>query len=459
MPANKIARFSVVLAVLGLGVGYAQEPPLPRFAEPGAPLPALDQIQPVLGDGQLGEPEPVPAEAVLEPIPHRGTSIAVLEQLALQNNPTVQQAAHAAEALRGKYVQVGLRPNPEVGYVGEEINDEGTLGQQGAFFSQKFITGGKLHLNRNVVGHEIAAAEFAWQAQSMRVTNDVRAAAYRVLAAQRKAELIGELVRIGAEGRKAAEDLLRAKEVSKVDVLQARVEENSARMELENAQKDYLAKWREMAVTVGMPDLETAPITDRLTSDLPELTWEQSVAQLLENSPELARAYAQIERANCDVARQCAGQVPDFDVEAAVRHNLASDETVASVRVGVPLQLFDSNQGNIHRAQAELTAAHQEARRVELELQKRLAGAFNQYAVAKTRAERYKKSILPDAGASLELLRDGYRQGEYSYLDLLTAQRTFFRVNLAYVESLRDVWISSVAIDGLLLTGGLDAAP
>ena len=84
------------------------------------------------------------------------------------------------------------------------------------------------------------------------------------------------------------------------------------------------------------------------------------------------------------------------DVEAGVRHNFASNKAVASVQVAVPLQLFNRNQGNIYRANAELAAAHQEARRIELLLQDRLTDALNRYQVAKTRADRYAKDILPD---------------------------------------------------------------
>ena len=56
-----------------------------------------------------------------------------------------------------------------------------------------------------------------------------------------------------------------------------------------------------------------------------------------------------------------------------------------------------------------------------------------------------------------ELNPFAYRQGEFSYLQLLTAQRTFFQVNLAYVHALRDLWSSANRIEGMLLSGGLNA--
>jgi outer membrane protein TolC len=65
--------------------------------------------------------------------------------------------------------------------------------------------------------------------------------------------------------------------------------------------------------------------------------------------------------------------------------------------------------------------------------------------------------ILADARSSHNLVRKGYQQGEFGYLELLTAQRTYFRANLAYLKGLSELWTSSVQIEGLLLTGGLES--
>jgi outer membrane protein TolC len=43
----------------------------------------------------------------------------------------------------------------------------------------------------------------------------------------------------------------------------------------------------------------------------------------------------------------------------------------------------------------------------------------------------------PNAQASLELVTGGYRQGEFNYVTLPAAQRTFFQVNLAYADAIQ----------------------
>ena len=140
-------------------------------------------------------PEPDQQEFLPEPIQGRasadndGLKLDRLVDIAMGNNPAVAHAAARVEALRGKWVQVGLPPNPTVGYASEDIGLEDTAGRQGGLVGQKFITGGKLQLNRAVVSQEIVGAEQRLATVQQRVLTDVRAGYYRVLIAQRQVEL------------------------------------------------------------------------------------------------------------------------------------------------------------------------------------------------------------------------------------------------------------------------------
>jgi len=428
-----------------------------RFGRPIIPTAA---VVPQVDREGIPSPFAAPGPFVAEPAASRpGMTLDQLESIALANNPTILQAAMQVRAARGKMLQAGLYPNPMIGYIGEEMGAEGTAGQQGGFVGQEIVTAGKLGLRSAVVAHEVQQAEHAWQAQRHRVLNDVRTAWYETLAARQIVELNERLVGIGDEGVKAAEALLEALEVSRVDVLQARIEADRARLQLDDARNRHRAALQRLAAVIGVPETEPALLIGALEDDLPQLTWDGSRQRLLLESPELAEARAGVQRARCAVARECAERVPNLDVRAALlRHNV-DRSTVATVEFGLPLNLFDRNQGNICKARAELIAAENEVQRVELVLQHRLAAAFARYENARQEVEKYAADILTNAKTSLELIQTGYLQGEFDYVKLLTAQRTYFQVNLAYLESLLELQASRVMIDGLLLSGGLERAP
>ena len=102
------------------------------------------------------------------------------------------------------------------------------------------------------------------------------------------------------------------------------------------------------------------------------------------------------------------------------------------------LPIFNRNQGNILKARAELIAAENEVRRVELALQERLAAAFKRYDNARYRAKEYSANLLPNAKESLELVLTAQKLGEFDYLTLLTAQRTYTQVSLAHLQKFED---------------------
>lgn len=396
----------------------------------------------------------VPAEAQqLQPAAE--LTLPDLEQMAQQNNPTLAQATARIEAARGHWVQVGLYPNPVVGYLGSEIGDNQRAGQQGGFLSQELVTAKKLQWNRTVACQEIRQAELALETQRNRVLTDVRRGFYDVLVAQRRMELTEQLVHVGEEGVKAAEQLMKAKEVARCDVLQARIELDSARILLEKAKNRHQSGWRALAAVVGDSAMKPVRLGGNLQDGVVSLNWDETLTQLLTHSPQLAAARAGVERAQAVVCRECAGRTPNIDVQLSTQYDSATGDTMAGVQLGVPFPIYNRNQGNIRKAQAELIAAQNEVKRIELELQQRLAAVFEQYATTRYQVEKYTNDIMPNAQASLQLIQAGYRQGEFSYVALLMAQRTFFQANLASLDALGELRTAAATIDGNLLSDSL----
>src|SRR3954463_11946967 len=125
-----------------------------RGEEQGLEMPKLEP-----GAAAAVVPEPVPLPAVDGTSAPKILTLAEAEMLATGSHPALREAAAQVRALGGKWVQVGLRPNPTIGYAGNQIGDDGSAGQQGGFVGQEFVTAGKLGLNRCMVLHEQQAAE------------------------------------------------------------------------------------------------------------------------------------------------------------------------------------------------------------------------------------------------------------------------------------------------------------
>jgi cobalt-zinc-cadmium efflux system outer membrane protein len=365
------------------------------------------------------------------------------------------QASAAVQAAAGRYVQAGLYPNPSVGYTGGDIGLEDTSGQQGVTISQEFVTRGKLRLARAVAGHEINRARYGMDAQQQRVVNDVRTGYYEVLLAQETVKVNERLVEISARVVRVNEQLRAQQEVSRPVLLQSRIEANGARLSLIAARKAYDAAWRRLATVVGQPELDFGPVAGNPYERLPEFTWEAAREQILSRSPQLSQAYVGVQRAQCELARQRANAWPNIRVGSWIKYDGPTQDPIGDVSVGIPLPIFDRNQGGISEAYAALVAAEREVDRVRLNLLNQLATAFQRYDVAFRQVRIYTNSIVPDARQSLELASAGYREGEFGYLDLLIAQVTYFNASLNMLSQLQELWASSIQLEGLLLSGGL----
>lgn len=400
----------------------------------------------------LAPPEQLP------PVPaQRFLSLADLEHMAMGANPAIIRASALVGAAQGNLVQVGLLPNPTVGYDGQQLGSGGLAEQHGVLFSQEIVRGGKLRLNRAVAEQELARAQQELAVAQQRVLTDVRLAFYQVLLAQRQIDLTENLVRISRQGASAVDALVKAKEGTRADVLQAQLEVENAEILARNARNRHDAAWRDLSAIVGQPDLPQQALDGDAYAPPREIEFRQALGRLQSMSPEVATAMSEISRARAVLERARVEPVPNISVQGLVNFvdNGIGGEPDAGVAVSIPIPVFNRNQGAILKAQQEIAAAEQALQQLELGMQTRLAPTFERYANARNQVERYRATILPVAQESLELTRSMYEAGETTFLSLLTAQRTFSQTNLNYLEALRELRTAEVEIDGLLLRDSL----
>ncbi len=411
-----------------------------------------------------GAPNGVNALVAVEPLPaspevNRTLALLDFESMALANNPAMGEAYARIQAARGEYLQAGLPPNPTAGYVGSEIGNDGRSGQEGGFVGQEIVTAGKLRLGRAVAMRDIQVADRELAATQLRVLTDVRMNYYEVLVAQRRLELTESLAQTGRHSVQATQSLLERKEVSQTELLQAKVEADTTEILVNNARLAHLGAWQRLASVVGQPEMPLQRIDGDPTRLPPPVKQEEALGRIMAESPELAAAYARVERARWALAKARAQAVPNLEVTGSAQWDAASEYTIAGAQLGMPIPLVNRNQGGIQQARAEVVEAQQAAAKLELSLRKRLSAVFQRYATAAQQSEKYARDIMPNVQQALANTTEGYNAGEFNFLQQLTAQRTYFQTNLAYLDALEAYWASSRELEGLLLTGSLETVP
>lgn len=402
--------------------------------------------------------EPIQAPAAGEQVAalSGGMTLQELEGIALANNPAIQELAASTQKAAGYREQVTTRPNPTVGYQGQQLADRGT-DQHLAYVEREFVTAKKLELNNRVLNATLSAQLQELEAQRFRVRTDIQIRFYQALALQRQLHLINEFSQVAEKGVNFAQQRMDAGEGTRVDILQSKILLNEVQLTQRQTRAKLNAVWREIAAISGVPEMPYTDLQGTLPAETGVVDWEGLASNIVTSSPEYAAAHDRISRAYAALERQEVQPIPNMAVQLGAGVDYGTNSGMMNVQVGVPLPITNKNQGNIDAAHAEICRAQMEAQRIKNAIEERLAVVSKEYDTATAAIDLYSNQILPSAKESLDLANQAYQAGEVGFVQILLARRTFFNTNLQYVDAQAQLAAAQSKIDGFMLTGGLNS--
>jgi outer membrane protein, heavy metal efflux system len=424
--------------------------PVPRVR----PAPKPTTIRPVSYEPGLREATAETEAAKPGPTIGSALTLADLQNLAAGQNPTLAQARSGTWQAWGQFVQAGLYPNPQVAYTAQEIGEEGEAGNQGVQVSQQFVRGGKLGLSQNVAAEDRQLADDRLAAQQLRVANAVRREFYSVLAAAVRKSLAVELVDVAQKIKGHIDKRIADGRGIELEEVQAKLELHRSLLILEQAERQEEAAWRQLEAIVGVR-LSDRVLAGSLERELPGLEWNRLLANVESSNPLIEQARTRARRAHAALRRAEVQPTPDVFVTVGTAYQTSSDTQVANLQIGMPLPVFNRNEGNITSAEAQTIAATREVDRLSLKLQHRLAGVFREYEQSRAQVVQFQQHVLPLTQKTLELSEKAFRDGRLPFLQWLTAQRNFTQTRQQYAVALAAMWQSVVSLEGQLLDDGL----
>jgi cobalt-zinc-cadmium efflux system outer membrane protein len=387
------------------------------------------------------------------------------EKIASQSNPTLRQAEAEIRAANAHRRQAGLYPNPTVGYTADEVRG-GSVGggKQGFFVEQTIVTAGKLGLSKNVFANDANIASIEAEEQRIRVTSAVKMAFLRVLAAQELLDTRRDLSKIAQDSAETQTRLQNTGQADESEVLESEIEAQRMRIAANMQENTLREEWRSLASVIGRPDLPVESVAGDLEKGWPDLNEEQIVDTIAGQSPAVRIADATATRAQSVLARAKREAIPDLQLRAGMEYN---NELLGSVPfakgwegiagVGVQIPIFNRNQGEVAAARAEIDRAQQEKQRIALTLRDRAATTVDEYANARLMATEYRDAILPRAKKAYAIRIEKYGQMLASYPRVLDSQRKLYELQAEYIAALENVWTTGIALQGYLLTDGLES--
>lgn len=361
-----------------------------------------------------------------------------VRKLLLEKNRELQAGRRMVEGLQADTLTAAQKPNPTLSVNAAALRLEGPNGRLlraermdvVARVDQLIERGGKRELRTAVAEHAVEAGRHDLADLQRQQLSALSAAYYDLVLAQERERINRESSDLYDKTVKAAEFRLSAGDIAAADVSRIRVDALRALNDLRQTVADLEKARTALAYMIG---LESSAKELRAVDAFPqtvisEVAWDENT---LMQRPDMRAAESRIRQAEKqrDLARSL--QTRDVTVGVEFEHAPNSDAKSA-IGGGVSIPLFTNYQyqGEIARAEVNMTTAMEDMERVRAQAIGEVNQARADLLSAGERAKRFNEAVLDAARKSADAADFAYQHGASGVMDLLDAHRTLRALQL-----------------------------
>lgn len=374
--------------------------------------------------------------------------------LALANNPSLRASGAEWEAATARAEQARKWANPELELAAEDWPVSSGRGisdaKQTIGVAQTLPFPGKKSLDRRIGSAGVKFSEAEVALRRTELVRDVKVAFFHALAAQELLQVAEELLQVADSSAATAQKRVEAGAAAYQEQLRAEILLEQARIEISNDRRALDASRQNLVALLGRGDLKDAPLAGTLAELSAQTVLSESADDALAGHPSLRAAQANLDRARLEAKRARLDPYPDVRTAVAGGRIGETEESIIELRFSVPLPIFDTGKGRRREAEANLARAEAEQRAVRQQLEREWANARSRFRAATAQFIHYRDHILPRANEALRLVRTGFEEGKFGFIDLLDTQRTTAEARLAYQQKLLELNIAQAELEALL---------
>ncbi|NHZ84665.1 MAG: TolC family protein [Planctomycetia bacterium] len=382
-------------------------------------------------------------------------SIETAVNKAIENNPELQTLLQNIDARKAIKLQSGLKPNPELGFEAENIF--GSNGYSGlnsgeitASISHNILLAGKINKRVKVAEMEITLAEWDYESKRLEVITDIRRSFTKALTTQKIIKKNNELIKIS---NKLIQDLkarVEAGRISPAEVSRAQIILNMLQIDINRLEAEYDSAIFELTTLINTPDLPIELLKGELKNitNLPDYDF---LFSNLNNNPDIKRFSGEFDKQKAVIKYEESKAIPDLTVSAGFKRLNEVNANTFLIGASIPLPIFNRNQGSIQEAQIRLNQTTKEFETVKNKLTLQLKLYYNRLETLISIAQKLKNESIPDAEKTFEIIQKGNLVGRFTMLDVLDAERTLFEIQNQYLDTLGNINIVVVEIEGLTI--------
>jgi cobalt-zinc-cadmium efflux system outer membrane protein len=385
--------------------------------------------------------------------PSRTLTLTAAMQRALAANPRLTAAERDIGIARGRRIQAGAIPNPDLSF--ELDNAFGTGDYRGTRSAETTLQISQLvelsgKRQARIAAGDAGFAVAGWDRAAVRleVLSETAIAFVNVLSAQRRVEIFDEQIATLGRLTPLLQRRVDAGASSPAEIARAEVAADLAKADRERARVALAVARRDLAALMGL----TAPDFKGVSGNLSRIGRPPpfpTVLAALEANPQLVRWTAVQAQRRAELLLARLKVVPDPQVGLAWRHYRDTGDDAVRLGVAIPLPLWDQNRGGILEAQETLAKTDAEWKINRIGLILLLGRAWETIGGAIEEVRLLRGSTIPKSRNALETIEGGYGQGRFTLLEILDAQAVAVQAALREVEALTIFHTAVATIEGL----------
>lgn len=294
--------------------------------------------------------------------------------------------------------------------------------------------GGKRSARVAVANAQLSRAELEAAVVAADVRLQVTSLYVDAIAAEKRLATARDQLRIADDALRAARVRVEAGRASPLEEQRADVARINAAASLERAAR--LTDVARLNLARRLERSVDGPLDTGLLDQLPMAKYGPIVAPSASGTLTLAAADADLAVADAGIRLARANRVPDLNIGPALRRLEVTNDTAAVFAISIPIPLFNNGGAAVAQASAERTRAEARRRMTALDVDQAIAAAQAEAANAETTARAAAGPALVAAQEAARIARIGYREGKFSQLDLLDAERTLADTRIAATDAL-----------------------
>ncbi len=386
-----------------------------------------------------GPPDPIAQES-MKPL---RLSVNEALSLFLSQNFDVLVAKYGIEHAKGQQITAKLFPNPVISIGTLSAYTQGqTMTNSGQLFMQAqqlFELAGKRGYRIESAGYGIQSTEAAFEDAVRQLGFTVKDTYYRIQLAQRRLVL-------AEENRDRFSRILDVNTIRFKKGYIAEVDLIRIRLQMVDFQSQVIGALQEAESARGdlRQLLRLSPKTTmELTTDLDFRRIDPDIAKLrvaaLDVRPDIRAKRFTYSQRETDLKLAKAYRIPDLTLGGgyAIQGSQGPDNQQQwALNMGLPLPLFNRNQGGIRQAEVAIQTSEADLNRTINIVENEVEVAYRNLMQSRRLVEAYIGGVLEDARSTLTIVERAYERGGATILDLLDAARTSRIIQQNYIEAL-----------------------